>query len=113
MREKQRKGGWPKRERVSILIRPSPEVVAGLDRIAGRANRSRSQVIEQWLSALVEVDELAASASHPLDVGAVGEEVVKRLGAMGCLSEVLKIGLADRERDRREILKRAKGKRGV
>ena len=110
---KQQKGGWPKRERFAIVVRPSPEIVAGLDRVAERASRSRSQVIEQWLAALVEVADLAASASHPLDAGLLGEEVLNRLAAMGCLSDVVKLGIAEREQQRRTIANRVELERGV
>jgi predicted transcriptional regulator len=48
-----RTGGWPKRDRESVIVRLSPAVVEHLTAVAEALGCSRNQLIEWALSALV------------------------------------------------------------
>ena len=104
------KGGWPSRKRHPVVVRPSPDVIAGLDRLARRAGRSRSSLIETWLAVLVKSMKLADRVEVDGDVspdGAVeivSHSLLAELNSLDVLSEFLADGVQWLEDERRRVV---------
>jgi hypothetical protein len=50
-----RRGGWPKRKRAAVICRVHPDVSTWLDNMAAGSGRSKSSIIERWITSLCEI----------------------------------------------------------
>lgn len=50
-----RRGGWPKRERAAVICRVHPDVSVWLDNMAAGSGRSKSAIVERWITSLCEI----------------------------------------------------------
>src|ERR1041385_7016664 len=98
--KKLHRGGWPKRERESILIRVEPALGEWLAQRSAHANRSRASLVELWLRALREVaEQIAAGTAEGQNVFSVVEDaerlLVERFVQLGVMPDFIrrKVGL--------------------
>ena len=86
MAKKKNRGGWPKRERVPVLLGVAPDVAEWFAEISLGGLASRKGMMEAWLAVLPaavrEVDDLLAGRSeslHPEDAADVLDDFGRRL----------------------------------
>lgn len=100
--QKKRRGGLPSRARADVMVRVDPKVDESLRARAELAMRSRSEVCEAILTAVVgaldTADEVEASGQSPRTVVEIfGRAIAHDLARLGVLSKFAAAAFEDSE----------------